>query len=229
MAKIQDPFFYTQLECPVCKTLNECTNIKMGSYSESGRDTDFCPTGFVWQNPAFQKYDPLLFFMTTCRKCFYTREFNTEYKNWQNDSTFKMYRLKNIQEKHLNEYMKEAGIVKLLGEHIDQNKYPFESAVIKFLLGIFDEKLLERPSNLDLGRYFLRIGWLFRSQGNQTDDEDIVASGFFLKLKGAVKNANQILPDYDERIEGLKRLIEHDYTLIFDDVLEADEYKKRIE
>jgi tetratricopeptide (TPR) repeat protein len=229
MDKIQDPFFYTQLECPVCKTLNEYTNIKMGSYSESGRDTDFCPTGCVWQNPAFQRYDPLLFFMATCRKCFYTRELNNAYKNWQKDSTFKMYRLKNIQEKHLNEYMKEGGILKLLGEHIDQNKYPFESAVIRLLLGIFDEELLERPSKLDLGRYFLRIGWLFRGENGQIDGESSIVSGFFLKLKGSVKKANQFLPDYDDRIKSLKRLIEHDYTLIFNDVSKAGDYKRQIQ
>ncbi len=229
MAKTEDPFFYSQLECPVCKTLNEYTNIKMGSYIESGRDTDFCPVGYVWHNPAFQKYNPLLFFMATCRKCFYTHELNNAYKNWQKDSTFKMYRLKNLQEKHLGEYMKEGGILKFLGNHIDQNKYPFESAVIKFLIGVFDEQLLEHPSKLDLGRYFLRIGWLFRVENDLIDGESSIISGFFLKLKGAVKTANRILPDYDDKIKNLKSHIEHDYALVFNGVSQADDYKRQIQ
>ena len=156
MSKAQDPLYYSQLECPVCKNINDFANIRSGSYSESGRDADFCPTGRVWQNPIYQKFDPLLYFMATCQKCFYTREFNNVYKNWKSDTAFKTYRQKAIQEKHLAEYVKDDGLIKFLGLHLSENDKPFESAILKFLLGIFDEKLQARPSNLDIGRFFLR-------------------------------------------------------------------------
>ncbi len=70
MAKVQDPIFYTQIECPVCKNLNEYENIKIGSYTEEGRDTDFCPTGRVWINPAYQKYEPKFFLMQPLKKSY---------------------------------------------------------------------------------------------------------------------------------------------------------------
>jgi hypothetical protein len=228
MSKIQEPFFNTQLECPICKSINEHENIKVGSYSESGRDTDFCPTGRAWQNPAYQKYDPLLFFMATCKKCHYTHEFNGEYKNWQKDSAFKTYRQKNLQEKHLAEFINENGVIRLLGNHIDVTRFPFESSVIKFLLGVYDEKLLDRPSKLDLGRYFLRIGWLFRGNGERLNGGDNGASGFFFKLKGVAQSANQMPSECEKRLNSLKDLLDHDFGLIFNGNAKADEFKGQL-
>jgi hypothetical protein len=222
MSKVQEPLFYSQLECPICKNVNEYENIKAGSYAESGRDTDFCPTGRVWQNPVYQKYDPLLFFMATCKKCFYTREFNADFKNWQKDSSFKMYRLKAIQEKHLAESLKENGVVKLLGSHLDHNRYPFESAVIKFLLGIYDEKLLDRPSKLDLGRYFLRIGWLFRANKDRLDSDSTGGAHFLANLKNSANAANKLLPEYESRLKDILKTLQDDFRKIFSDSADAN-------
>jgi len=194
MNKTQEPIFYSQLECPVCSTMNEYENIRSGSYTETGKDTDFRPIGITWQRPDYQKYDPLLFFIATCKKCYYSREFTKDYKNWNNDTSFKTYRLKNIQEKHLAEYDKE-GVVALLGKHIDHDKYPFESAVIKLLLAINDDKLQTRPSNLDQGRFFLRIAWLYRGQVNKAEKSGNNASNFIAKLHGAVMSNNNIITD----------------------------------
>jgi hypothetical protein len=229
MANVQDPIFYTQIECPICKNSNEYENIKVGSYSESGRDTDFCPTGRVWTNPAYQKYDPLLFFMATCKKCFYTREFNADYKNWQKDSSFKMYRLKAIQEKHLAEFLKEDGLVKFLGNHIDHNRYPFESAVIKFILGIYEEKLLDRPSKLDLGRYFLRIGWLFRTNKDRLKGNSSASSMFLNKLKKDAGLANKLLGEYSGRLKEIENLLGNDFGMLYGDSADAGKLKSQAE
>jgi hypothetical protein len=229
MNKQQDPIYYSELECPVCKTKNRFGNIKVGSYTESGRDRDFKPTGRVWLNPAFQKYDPLLFFMATCSKCFYTREFNQDYKNWPKDSAFKTYRQKNIQQKHLSELSRDDSVIRFLGSHIEENKYLFESAVIKFLLGIYDTKILGRPSSLDLGRYFLRIAWLFRDHDGEQAGETNGAVGFFKQLKGAARAANQLIPSYEERVADLKRMVENDYSNILSSIPEAGRHKQRIE
>jgi tetratricopeptide (TPR) repeat protein len=229
MPKVQEPLFYSQVECPICKTTNDYENVKVGSYTESARDTDFCPTGRIWQNPAYQKYDPLLFFMATCKKCFYTQEFNSEFKNWQKDTAFKTYRLKNVQEKHLAEFLKEDGLIKFLGSHLDQGRFPFESAVIKFMLGIYDEKLMERSSKLDLGRYYLRIGWLFRTNGDQLQGATAGTTGFLYKLKNTAAAASQILPNYDARINDLKTLLEHDFAMVFTDMPQAGQLKSQAE
>jgi hypothetical protein len=229
MSKTVDPLYYSELECPVCKNNNKFENIRAGSYSESGKDKDFKPTGRNWLNQAYQKFDPLLFFMATCAKCYYTREFNQDYKNWSKDTNFKTYRLKTIQQNHLSDLSQKDGIIRFLGENIDQQNYPFESAVIKLLLGIYDTKISGRPSNLDMGRYFLRIAWLFRDQAQQGQEEATGNAGFFRQLRGAASQVNQLVPSYDEKVANLKRMLENDFLMVFGNVPEADEHKKQIE
>ncbi len=229
MSKAQEPFFYTELECPVCKTVNKFENIRNGAYTESGRDRDFKPTGRTWVDPAYQKFDPLLFFMATCQKCFYTREFNNEFKNWQKDSSFKTYRQKNIQQKHLSDLADKNGIILFLGSKLDQSTFPFETAVIKLLLGIYDAKFSGRKVNLDIGRYFLRIAWLFRDRNGGTGSQISQNARLFQELKGAAQVANQLVPNYDAKVSSIKNMINKDFSSAFSDTPEAEEHKKQIE
>lgn len=229
MNKTVDPFYFSQLECPVCKTLNEFENIRSGSYTENGRDADFRPTGRAWLNPEYNKYNPLLFFIATCKKCFYSREFNQDFKNWQKDTSFKTYRLKTIQESHLKDLAKSDGIIRLLGQHIDQSKYPFESAVIKFLLAIFDLKQQSRSPQLDIGRYFLRIGWLFREKAGNNQGVYNKASGLFIKLRTETNDAGLSLPKLEENVDAIKRMIEHDFPVMFESVPDIDRHIQHIQ
>jgi len=160
--KPEVPVFMTRVECPVCKTVNEYATIKMGAYTENGRDTDFCPTGRVWRNQKYQHVNPLLYFMAACSSCFYTREFNKTFKEWKSDSAFRSFRQKIIREKHLNMLASPDGLIKPLGIALDPENAPQETAITKLLLGILEEKMLERPSDLDLGRWYVRIAWIFR-------------------------------------------------------------------
>ena len=162
MKSNDSPVYLSKWECPVCGGKNEHKTLRMGAYIEEGRDTDFCPKKRTWKNPNYQKFNPLLFFMATCAGCHFTKEFTTKFKDWKSDSAFRNYKQKPLQEKHQNEVKRKKNIIKLLGENLDGEKYPFQTAVNKILLGIYDEKFNMKFSNLDLGRYFLRVGWLFR-------------------------------------------------------------------
>ncbi len=157
------PFYLTRLECPICKTLNEFETVRVGAYVEKGRDTDFCPTEVEWRYPRYQSYNPLAYFTATCSNCYYTREFNNSYKEWQNDGNFRAYRLKTVKEKHLDRLATADSIIKKMGEAIDLADYPSESAILKLHLAALDESFAERPNQLDLGRFYLRIGWVYRS------------------------------------------------------------------
>lgn len=156
------PFFLTKIECPVCKTINEFETVRVGAYLEDGRDTDFCPKNIQWRFPRYQSYNPLAFFTVTCSNCFYTREFNNAFRDWQKDSNFRLYRLKTVKERHLEELAAPESIIKDLAQHMDLTRYPNETAIIKLHLAVFDELLNDRFKSLDLGRFYLRIGWVFR-------------------------------------------------------------------
>ncbi|UCD62822.1 MAG: DUF2225 domain-containing protein [Candidatus Zixiibacteriota bacterium] len=160
----ESPFFLSKIECPICKTVNEFETVRVGAYYEDGRDTDFCPTSIRWRYPRYDGYNPLVFFTATCGNCYYTREFTKSFKEWKSDNNFRTYRLKSVKEKHLDQLAVADSIVKKMGESIDVSRHPNESAIIKLNLAIFDELLCEHPSDLDLGRFYLRLAWIFRDQ-----------------------------------------------------------------
>ena len=142
--------------------MNEFELIRVGAYAEEGRDTDFCPMNVKWRFPRYQGYNPLVFFTATCSNCFYSRELTNDYKDWKNDSNFRTYRLKSVKERHLEQLSTADSVIKTLGAKIDLNRYPNESAILKLLLAITDEQMYDRHSRLDIGRFYLRIAWLFR-------------------------------------------------------------------
>ena len=157
------PFYLTRLECPICRTLNEFETVRVGAYVEKGRDTDFCPAEVEWRYAKYQSCNPLAYFTATCSNCYYTREFNNSYKEWKNDGNFRAYRLKTVKEKHLDRLATADSIIKKMGQAIDLADYPGESAILKLHLAALDESFTERPNQLDLGRFYLRIGWVYRS------------------------------------------------------------------
>ena len=184
--------FLQKIECPVCKAINEYETIKIGAYEEQGRDSDFCPTNIKWSNPKYQKFNPILFFMATCSNCYYTREYTSKFKDWKNDTTFRTYRLKTMKARHTEHLAQESSIIRTLGERLHSDKYPLQTAINKLLLGIYDEMLLDKPSNLDIARYFLRIGWLFREcTSSESGGHDIHLS-FVAKLEKDVKTLNEV-------------------------------------
>jgi uncharacterized protein (DUF2225 family) len=165
MASNQKPTFSTNIECPVCRNVNEFENLKNGAYTENGRDSDFCPAGRVWSDPEYQKYNPLIFNFTVCPTCFYSRELNASFKEWNSDNNFKQYRLPGMKTRHQQILSQPNNMFRQLGSAINQHSYPFETAVIKILLAIYEEEISEKPGTLDIARYFVRIAWLFRERG----------------------------------------------------------------
>jgi len=190
----ESPFFLTKIECPICKTINEYETIRLGAYTERDRDTDFCPTDIVWRNSRYQAHNPLLYFTATCSNCFYTREFNNSYKEWKKDAYFKTYRLKTVKQRHLQALAEPDSVIKKIGQELDSKRHPIETAVLKFILAIIDEFFNDKVSDLDLGRFYLRIGWLFRDM-EKSESPNLQA------VKGC-------LVDIDNRFSSLKGELE---------------------
>ena len=223
MASDQSPFFASKIECPVCGNLNSFEIIKQGSYTESGKDTDFAPLGREWANPDFQRHNPLLYFTGTCSNCYYTREIKSAYKNWQQDASFKTYRLPNQRKKHLNELAASRGIVKRLGGRIDYNNYPDESAIIKLLLAIYDELLLDRPVSLDVARFYLRIAWIFREMDGETGDRRLPERITANKMQNEISNLIATVESIEERLPRLTNLVDREIeTLASQDRIKDD-------
>jgi uncharacterized protein (DUF2225 family) len=196
----ENPFFLSKIECPICKTINEYETVKVGSYFEDGRDTDFCPKNITWRYPRYQSYNPLAFFTAVCSNCFFSREFSKSYKEWKNDNNFRSYRLKTLKAKHLDRLAVSDSVIKSLGDTIELSRYPNESAIMKLHLTIFDELLCDRVNNLDLGRFYIRIGWIFRN----LDKDDNPNVQF---LKG-------LLMEIDKKYSEVKRSFENKKSVL---------------
>lgn len=203
-----NPFIYSRVECPVCKTLNEFETVRVDAYTESGRDADFCPTGINWRYPKYQSYNPLVFFAATCSNCFYSREFNNSFKNWKKDKAFNSNKLKTIREKHLEQLEHADSIIKKLGSYIDQANRPNESAIIKMHLVIYDEMLNEHYSSLDLGRWYLRIAWIYRDLGRFESPNINVLKSVMVEIENRYNHLRQTIESLQEQSGVFKKHLE---------------------
>lgn len=180
---MDSPFLMFKIECPICKTVNEFESVRVGAYVEEGRDTDFCPRNIKWRFPRYQGCNPLLYFTATCSNCAYTRELTPAYKDWKDDTNFKTYRLKTVKAKHLDQLATADSVLRRLSEPLDAGRYPNESAVIKLLLAIYDEQLADHYSRLDVGRFYLRIAWVFRDMDEGGNPNQLLLTGLAQELE----------------------------------------------
>lgn len=179
----QSPFLIFKVECPLCKTINEFELIRVGAYTEDGRDSDFSPRDIKWRYPRYQAYHPLAFFTAMCTHCYYTREFTNKFKDWKSDNHFRSYKLKSVKEGHLEQLSVADSVVKLLGSHVDISRYPNESAILKLLLAIFDEQIPSHFNDLDIGRFYLRVGWVFRKMDKGENPQIVSLKGLLHEIE----------------------------------------------
>lgn len=197
------PFLLFKIECPICKTVNEFEQLKVGAYTEEGRDTDFCPKGIMWRFPKYEAYNPLVFFTATCSNCYYTRELSNKYREWKSDNSFRTFKLKAIKEKHLEQLSVSDSIIKGLGTAINVGHYPQESAIIKLHLAIFNALLDDHRPNLDLGRYYLRIAWVFRHMVQGENPQQQLLGSILREMDGRYAEMNDAMDQSDKALDNL--------------------------
>jgi len=201
------PFYLHKVECPLCGTINEFETIKVGAFKVEGKDTDFRPIGIRWANPKYQRYNPALFFVATCSKCFYSREYNSKFREWKKDVQFKNYRLKTIKGLHMEHIAPENSVLRILGSKLDHEKYPLQTAINKLLLAVYDELLLDRHSNMDVAKFFIRVAWLFREgRSSDTADRDVYL-GYLSNLGDDVRNLGSVFDRLNEIVINLQQSI----------------------
>jgi uncharacterized protein (DUF2225 family) len=203
----ESPFLTYKIECPVCQTINEFEQVKVGAYNEGGRDTDFCPQDIQWRHPKYQAHNPLLYFTASCSNCYYTRELTAKYREWKADNSFRTFQLKNLKAKHLERLSVADSVVRQLGEMIDQNRYPNESGIIKLHLAIFDALLTDHPSKLDLGRFYLRIGWIFRGLSDAEDPNKALLRSLIRDIDGKLTTLHDKISESQSALDELNEAV----------------------
>jgi len=179
------PFYFKDVECPVCGSINKLRYFKAKIYAEKKVDYDKHVDLFGWKNTDFEILHPPLFFFWHCNSCNFTdnyidfQEPTKEY--WSNFHTIKeLYTEKALKDK------KSSLLINKLSEAIDYDKMTFLMSIKLHLLAIYIQELPDEEKDfLKLGRYYLRTGWLFRDLSYQEKGPAKVKkiSNAFTKLK----------------------------------------------
>lgn len=80
--------------------------------------------------------------------------------------------------------------------------------MIKLLLGIYDEKITKEPNPLDVGRYYLRIAWLYREEREKKDTTHRTDKLDLTSLEKALKLLQSHFQNYQGEIYDLLTSVE---------------------
>ena len=206
-------FSYYSVKCPVCGTLNRFKGIKPEACVETGRDTDFGPSAAASRDSEQRVKNPMLYFMATCKKCLFTHELNRELIEWENGLEFKSQAFKVSRGKHLQELRRKGSLIRKMAKTLKPSKDPFASSVVKFLLGIYDEALRPDSSSYNLGRYYLRVAWIFRDQNEKEKSAWINENITTQPLNEVFGSIELQHSDYLQKVGKLKNLLESEFHL----------------
>jgi hypothetical protein len=170
--------------------------------------------------------------MATCSKCFFTREYTTKFRDWKSDTSFRSYKLKHLKSGHVEALAEEGSFVRMLGDNLDPMRYPLQTAINKLLLGVFDELLSDKPSNMDVARYFIRVGWLFRECGSNDSAAVSSAVSYASNIGEHVRKLSSIYERFEETKLRLKPVLddhlEHARTTMVDAGAELEERYRQV-
>lgn len=169
----KNPFYIRMVKCPVCATPWEQYSFQLKTYSERNIDLDKHVQSFTWVDKAFERYHPPLYYMWFCFNCQYTDSY-IEYEEPFKDpySNFRA-----VKDAFIEQYQDDPRIEKVidkLGQNIDYTRMNYYQAIKLHLLAIFIQELIENDDDKDalkLGRYYLRLGWLYRELEASTEEK----------------------------------------------------------
>ncbi|MCI0530635.1 MAG: DUF2225 domain-containing protein [candidate division Zixibacteria bacterium] len=199
------------VDCPSCNASFLGKKINPEAYRVLETDTDFFPQKSSWLSAGQNQYNPLHYLMQTCPACFFTLEINhLPVRNPLADEG-DTHPHKNQIERHKAEFTKPGSVVDKLAHNFRISADPFTQAIFKYLLGIYDEKLKDQYSNYCLGRYYLRLGWLFRDK----DDVRYNSSYFpWADLESRLSQLSNKHKNYLSQISQLKELLEKHFLSV---------------
>jgi len=185
-----------EVSCPACAVDTSHFRLKPDMARPGKTEGDGHPLTWRWGKPGFDTVDPKQFFMATCPRCGFTGEIddagfrtcgkNPEYAADFDDAGFQLLR---------NGMSSGKGAAQSLLKRISA-KDPMGSLIAQFHLGIFSLCLRRRIVAGNLGRYYLRIAWIYRDRDTFYPDCDVEA--FTTRLQKAAGRWKRELLDHGD-------------------------------
>ncbi len=153
----------TSNPCPICGTETRYTFIKSRLYVEQNLDIDYYPRKVHWLAQVDTEENPRLFYMQHCRVCHFTADhsfFTEPFKD--SGVSLELFRPKFVKKRYKGEEDVNK-LIELLA--CDEQRPGYLDALKLHLLAIFQLQRFEKEAqreSVNLGRYYLRVAWLFR-------------------------------------------------------------------
>jgi len=181
------------------------------AYRVTASDTDFYPAQRVWLHPQPNRPTPLAYFMQTCPNCFFTTESREALFQAKPHLVEKDLQVTLQIQRHQEQLERPVSLLSKLAQAYRCCQHSFCQVVLKFQLGIYDEKLKDQYSNYNLARYYLRLAWVFRERG-QLDNP---TAGLKLpQTKDKLDKQSEEHKKYLGEVEQLRDLLDRDFLTL---------------
>ncbi len=166
------PFLAKAVACPLCELVSPQRRIKRHLYQEQKRDIDLKPLSYHWKGKGLTVQHPLIHFLWHCPGCRFTAWPGA----WENPIrgtglTLTKYRaaLRDLP----GQDPADAKVRALLLQGWTWPELDYEQGLRLHLLAVHQLLLLKKATgaldSLNLGRYCLRLAWLFRELGERPE------------------------------------------------------------
>jgi uncharacterized protein (DUF2225 family)/FtsZ-binding cell division protein ZapB len=210
----EDPFIRYDITCPICGEINKQMRIKSRMCWERDRDIDLQPRQFYWIKKNIRKVHPPLYYMWVCPSCMFAAA-NKFFTEPVKDSSISLEKFRAQYLKFSKEDYHAIFVLKALGADLDFEQMTFLQAIKSHLLAIFileQYDSIREKDAMNLGRYTLRLAWLYRDLENAEDELEDTMNGV-REMTASVKEYWPHMLDSEEK--ALHRAVEY-YNTAFD-------------
>jgi len=171
-AEAVNPFITKEVACPVCEKKSPQRRIKGHLFVEKSRDVDLRPTAIQRAKTGLEHIHPLVYYLWHCPHCRYTA--------WPGVFENPVKALPLTIAKYRAVFLEPLGQEQAAGRVLERLALGLEAADLDFFLGvkahllaIFQLLLIQSQTgvrdSLNLGRYYLRLSWLYRELAERGD------------------------------------------------------------
>ena len=171
--RLISPFLEVFLECPLCGRSGAHQKIKSKVFADRKRDIDLRPMEFICAVKSIEPIHPPLYYMFFCRYCCFAAG-SPVFAEPFTDSSLPLPRIREAINQTRNSLPWTGPAIQLLTAGQDARRRDYLLAIKLTLLGILFLEIdtaVKEHSMMNLGRYYLRLAWLFR----ETKSEDSTA------------------------------------------------------
>jgi hypothetical protein len=206
MAK-RNIFIEKQIECPVCKSSVPLRYVNPKLYVAASRESDMHVVSYRWAEDADEPLPPHYYSIWQCPRCLFADLAD----NIENPSG--STKDEQLQQAYLGSDKEKRAVLIELRKLVQEGELTFEGAVSLHLAALLVAELPEadNTNHNRLGRIALRLGWLFREQGEQVQGIELGA-GPLAGMQEDVERLQSLLGEFGSTLADLRRKAEGQAT-----------------